>query len=276
MKSTKILMCAMAVGTMIFAAGKVSAVPGVLTVSGTSLSETDSHPSSGIYAGKVTKYGFKNKDVLNLLAQGTEYWFGGNQGWFTNKASQLAYDPEAFNSDATDNYPYDIYGIFYVTNTSTHASYRLDGYDDGDVYYSFVEFDSFGFYELTGEEMGLGFWHDPGLGENYVESFKENDSKGTYSSKASLHGLLYIHDDPYYYDITDYPSSIFDNSHALIIRGLGTFNYSDNSTTQTESFTVSGSGDGYFSDSDDSYQVISGKVAFKSKGPSISMVPGVK
>ena len=268
MKSTKILMCAMAVGAMIFAAGKVSAVPGVVTVSGTSLSETDSNPSSGIHAGKVTKKSFKTKDILSLLADGTESSFGGDQTWFTDKHSLLAYDPEAFNSDATDNYPYDIYGIFYVTNTSTHASYRLDGYDDGDVYYSFVEFDSFGFYELTGEGMGLGFWHDAGLGENYVESFKENDNKDTYSSKATLHGLLYIHDDPYDYDITDNPSSIFGNSHALIIRGLGTFNYSDNSTTQTESFTVSGSGDGYFSDSDDSYQVITGKVMFKSKGPS--------
>jgi hypothetical protein len=263
MKPTKTLMCAMAVGAMIFAAGKVSATPGVVTVSGTILSETDSNPSSGVYVGTVTKYSFKNKDILSLLADAT-----GNT-WFTNNGSQLIYDPEALNSDATDNYSYDVYGIFYVTNTSTHDVYRLDGFDVLDSYYSYVEFDSYGFYELTGEGTGLGFWHDPALGENYVESYKENDAKGTYSSTATLHSLLYIHNDPYQYDITDYPGAIFSNSQALIIRGLGTFNYSVNSTTQTEFFTLSGSGDGYFSSSDDTRSVITGKVTFKSQGPSV-------
>jgi hypothetical protein len=269
MKSTKMMMCTMAVGAMIFAAGKVSAIPGVVNVSGTVLSETDSTNSPSVFVGKVTKKSFKTKDILSLLADGTELWFGGDQTWFTDKHSQLVYDPEAFNSDATSVYSFDVYGIFYVTNTSTLASYRLDGLDEGDFYYSFVEFDSYGFANLT--DAGLGFWHDPPLGENYVESFKENDVKGTYSSKATLHGLLYIHDEPYDDNITDNPSYLFGNSKALIIRGLGTFNYSDNSKTQTESFTLSGSGDGYFTSSDDTRPVITGKVTFKSKGPSVTM-----
>ena len=267
MKPTKILMCAMTVGAMIFAAGKVSAIPGVVNVSGTILSETDSNPSSGVFVGKVTKQSINTKYVLNLLAQATEFWFGGDQTWFTDKHSQLVYDPEALNSDATSVYSFDVYGIFYVTNTSTHDVYRLDGFDEGASYYSFVELDSYGFERMTSD--GLGFWADPALGENYVNSFKENDNKNTYSSKATLHGLLYIHDEPYDYNITDGPSQFFDNGMALIIRGLGTFNYSDNSIKQTESFTLKGSGDGYFSSADDTRPVITGKVTFNSKGPSV-------
>ncbi|MGA2180019.1 MAG: hypothetical protein ABSH15_10615 [Verrucomicrobiota bacterium] len=270
MKPKKILMCAMAVGAMIFAAGKVSAIPGVVNVSGTALTETDSNPSSGIFVGKVTKSSFKTKNVLNLLAQGTETYLDvTTNGWFTNKYSELVYDPDAYNDDATvwyDNEE-DVYGIFYVTNTSTHASYRLDGLDIDEDYYSFVEYDSYAYADLTDD--GLGFWDDPSLGENYVQSYKENDNKGTYSSKATLQGLLYIHDDPYYFDITDNPYYVFDNGKAFIIRGLGTFNYSDNATKETESFTMSGSGDGYFESSDDSYPVITGKVTFKAKGPSV-------
>jgi hypothetical protein len=253
---------------MIFAAGKASAILGVVNVSGTALNETDSNPSSGVYVGKVTKQGFKTKDVLSLLAAGTGYYLGGDQTWFTDKKSQLVYDPDAYNDDASywySDYDYSLYGIFYVTNTSTHDYYRLDGYD-GD-YFSFVELDSYGYERLT--EDGLGFWRDPNLAENYVESYKRNDNTGKYSSTATLHGLLYIHDDPYYFDITDYPSYVFDNNNALIIRGLGTFNYSDNSKTETESFTLSGSGDGYFYDSDDTRPVITGKVTFKAKGPSV-------
>jgi hypothetical protein len=264
MKPIKTLMCAMAVGAMIFAAGKVSAIPGAVNVSGTALSETDSNPSSGVSVGKVTRHGFKTKDILNLLAQATESYFGGNQGWFTNKASQLVYDPDAANTNASDWDGYGVYGIFYVTNTSTHVGYPLDGYYEGD-YYSFVEFDSYGFFSLSGD--GLGFWNDPGLGENYVESYNKNENKSTHSGQATLHGLLYIHGDPYAYDITDYPSYVFDNTKALVIRGLGTFKYSDNSTTETESFTLSGSGDGYFSASADTRPVITGKVTFKAKGP---------
>jgi hypothetical protein len=275
MKSTKTLMCAMGVGAMIFAAGKVSAVPGVVNVCGTVLSETDSNPSTNVYVGKVTRKSFNTKYVLNLLAQATESSFGGNQGWFTNKNSKLVYDPEAFNSDASDNYSFDVYGIFYVTNTSTHDVYYLDGLDEGDTYFSFVEFDSYGFERLT--SGGLGFWADPGLGENYVNSFKENDAKSTYTSKANLHGLLYIHDDPYQYDVTDNPGELFvNNTSALIIRGLGTFNYSDNSTTQTESFSLCGSGDGCFTSAADTRPVVTGRVTFKSKGPSVTMTPGLK
>jgi hypothetical protein len=261
MKPNKTLICVMTLGTMIFAAGKVSAIPGVVNVSGTALSETDSNPSSGVSVGKVTKHGFKTKDVLSLLADAT------TNAWFTDKYSQLVYDPDAYNSDASGVYPYNVYGIFYVTNTSTHAFTRLDGLDGEGYYYSYVEFDSYGFYSLW--EDGLGFWHDSGLGENYAESYKENENKGTYSSNATLQGLLYIHDDPYDYDITDFPGINFDNTNAIIIRGLGTFKYSDNSTTETELLTLSGSGDGYFSSSADSYPVITGKVTFKAKGPSV-------
>jgi len=255
----------MAVGAMIFAAGKASATLGVVNVSATALSETDSHPSSGVFVGKVTKHGIKTKDILSLLAAGTESWFGGDQTWFTDKHSQLVYDPDAFNAVATSNYTFAVYGIFYVTNTSTHDVYRLDGFD-GEFYYSFVEFDSYGFDSLT--EDGLGFWHDPGLGENFADSYKENDNKGTLSRKATLHGLLYIHDEPYDSDITDFPSYIFDNTKALVIRGLGTFSDSFTPTTEKESFTLSGSGDGYFSASGDQRPVITGKVTFKAKGPS--------
>jgi hypothetical protein len=259
MKPTKILMCAMAVGAMIFAAGNASAVLGVVNVSGTALSETDTNPSSGVNVAKVTKDGFKTKDILSLLADAT-----GN-GWFTNKGSQLVYDPDAFNAAATDEYnllntsAFSVFGIFYVTNTITHDVFQLDGVDESDNYFSYIEFDSY-----PGNQ---GFWNDPSLGENSVRSGKADNNTGKSSSNATLHGLLYIHSDPSQYDITDFPGSVFLNNQALVIRGLGTFSDSNNSTTQTEFFTLSGSGDGFFSTLADTSPVITGIVTFKGQGP---------
>ncbi len=265
MKPNKILMCALAVGTMIFAAGKASAVLGVVNVSGAVLSDTNNNnvgpdiPGTGVYEGKIIKHGFNTKKVLKLLADAT-----GN-GWFTNKASRLVYDPDVYNEAATAwyntefEYDDDIYGIFYVTNTTSHDVYRLDGNDGEDGYYSYVEFDSY--------DWELGFWDNPTLGENYARSFKENENNNTYSSRERTFGLLYIHDDPYDFDIADYPYGIFDeNDNAFIIRGLGVFNYGYTSTNETESFHLRGSGDGYFSDSYDAYPVIKGIVTFRGKG----------
>jgi hypothetical protein len=262
MKPTKILMCAMAVGAMIFAAGKVSATLGVVNVSGTALTETDSNPSSGIYVGKVTKKSFKTKDILSLLADAT------TNTWFTDKKSELVYDLDAYNADATTAYnsDIDVYGIFYVTNTSTHAVFRLDGVNGSSDYWSYVEFDSYN----GNNDFVLGFGNDPSLGENSVTSYKENDTTGKGSSKTTQSALLYIHDNPSRFDITDNPGEIFSNDNALIIRGLGTFSYSRTPATQNESYRLSGSGDGYFHDSTNDYPVITGKVTFKAKGPYVN------
>jgi hypothetical protein len=269
MKSTKTLMCAMAVGAMIFAAGKASAVLGVFNVSGVAYGNSNNIvtnsivspdvPGTGVYKEKIIKHAFYTKTVLKLLANAT-----GN-GWFTNKASRLVYDPDAYNEAATawynDQFEYDddVYGIFYVTNTTSHDVYRLDGYDEEESYYSYVEFDSY--------DWELGFWDNAALGENYARSYVENDNKNTYSSMDRTFGLLYIHDDPYDFDIADYPYGIFDeNDNAFIIRGLGVFKYGYNSTDETESFHLRGSGDGYFLDSYESYPAIKGIVTFKGKG----------
>jgi len=266
MKSNKILMCALAVGAMIFAADKASAVLGVVNVSCVVLSDSNhvdvsvvpDVPGTGVYKEKIIKHAFNTKRVLKILADAT-----GN-GWFTNKASRLAYDP-AYNEAATAWYEDefengdDVYGIFYVTNTTSHDVYRLDGYDEEESYYSYVEFDSY--------DWELGFWDNAALGENYARSYVENDNKNTYSSMDRTFGLLYIHDDPYDFDIADYPYGIFDeNDNAFIIRGLGVFKYGYNSTDETESFHLRGSGDGYFLDSYESYPAIKGIVTFKGKG----------
>ena len=258
MKPTKTLMCAMAVGAMIFAAGKVSAVVvadnlGVINISGTVLKETDSHPSTNMYLGKVTKKSFKTKDILSLLADAT-----GN-GWFTDKGSELVYNPNAYNPEASTNgYGHTVYGIFYVTNTITHAAVRLDGLDEFNNYYSYIEFDSW--------DAARGFWDNPSLGENSVNSYVENTKTGKSSDKITGHGLLYIHDDPYEFDITDFPSEVFLNDNVLIIRGLGiyqqTFNF--NTITGTQKFNLSGSGDGLLNGTNN--VVVQGKITFKSKG----------
>jgi hypothetical protein len=249
MKPAKTLMCAMAVGAMIFAAGKASANLGVVNVSGTALSESTNSPSPGVLVGKVTKHSFNTKYVLSLLAQAT------TNAWFTDKRSQLVYDPDAYNAEATTNYTMPVFGIFYVTNTSKHYVFRLDGFD-GANYWSYIEFDVW-----SGE---LGFWSDYGLGENSVESYKDNTNTGKGSGKTIQHGLLYIHDDPSWCDITDRPWYFFDNNNALIIRGLGTFSDSSTRTIEKESFSLSGSGDGLLNGIN---VVIQGKITFKSKGP---------
>jgi hypothetical protein len=199
----------------------------------------------------VTKHSFNTKDILSLLAAAT------TNAWFTDKKSELVYDPDAYNAAASTNgYSYNVYGIFYVTNTSTHDVFRLDGFD-GANYWSYIEFDSY-----PGK---LGFWNDYGLGECSVESYKDNTNTGKDSGKTTQHGLLYIHDDPSMYDITDRPWYFFDNNNAIVIRGLGTFSDSSTPTMEKESFSLGGSGDGMFSGDD---VVIQGKVTFKAQGPS--------
>jgi len=214
-----------------------------------------------VYKEKIIKHAFNTKRVLKILADAT-----GN-GWFTNKASRLAYDP-AYNEAATAWYEDefengdDVYGIFYVTNTISHDSYRLDNASTESKYWSYVEFDS------MGGDWDLGFWDNPALGENYAEGYIENEKQDTYSSRVITHGLLYIHDNPYDFDIADYPSIIFDeNDNAFTIRGLAVLQYSENSKNEeAESFRMRGTGDGYFFDSYDSYPVIKGIMEFKGKG----------
>jgi hypothetical protein len=253
MKPIKTLICVMTMGTMIFAAGKASASLGVVNVSGTALSESTNSPSPGVLVGKVTKHSFNTKYVLSLLAQAT------TNTWFTDKRSQLVYDPDAYNAEATTNYnnalTMPVFGIFYVTNTSTHAVFRLDGFD-GANYWSYVEFDA-----QPGER---GFWSDPNLGENTATSGTQNKNTDKSSLKTTQHGLLYIHDNQLAYNITDFPGINFDNDNAIIIRGLGVFSDSSTPTMETESFSLGGSGDGMFSGDD---VVIQGKITFKSKGP---------
>ena len=240
----------MTMGTMIFAAGKASASLGMVNVSGTALSESTNSPSPGVLVGKVTKQSFNTKDILSLLAAAT------TNAWFTDKKSELVYDPDAFNAIATSNYTFTVFGIFYVTNTSTHAVFRLDGFD-GANYWSYVEFDA-----QPGER---GFWSDPNLGENTATSGTQNKNTDKSSLKTTQHGLLYIHDNQLAYNITDFPGINFDNNNAIVIRGLGTFSDSSTPTMEKESFSLGGSGDGMFSGDD---VIIQGKVTFKAQGPS--------
>jgi hypothetical protein len=252
MKPIQTLICIMTLGTMIFATGKASASLGVVNVSATALNQTDSNPSPGVFFQKTSKAALNTKGVLQLLSNAT------GLGWFTDKGSQLVYDPDAFNAFATSNYAYNVYGIFYVTNTSTHDVFRLDGFD-GANYWSYIEFDT--------QSGKRGFWHDFNLGENTATNGTQNTNTDKLSFTTTQQGLLYIHDIPSMYNITDFPGINFDNDNAIVIRGLGTFSDSATPTTETESFSFSGSGDGYFADSGDSYPVITGKVTFKAKGP---------
>jgi hypothetical protein len=260
MKSAKPLLCILAIGAMIFAAINASAVPfGILNVRGTVLTETNYSPAPGVNVGKIIKQRFGTKDILSLLADATGI------DWFTNKGSVLFYDGYTYNDAATSwysDYPYEVYGIFYVTNTISHNSYRLDGLDAETNYYSYVEFDCRLWHQ--------GFWRDPGLGENSVQKCKYNFNADEYAGKILQQGLLYIHSNPYAFDIMDNSGSVSTNDNALVIRGLGVFDWTFRGMHTTQptgaiEVELNGIGDGYFSAMDTPETIVQGKMTFKNK-----------
>jgi hypothetical protein len=246
MKQTKILMCALAVGAATFATSNVYALQGTVTLSGTALSQDSKGGYDVAKKNKITQ-----KVLLNILAQVT------GDSSITNHKTTVIYDPAAYNYNAwNSNEGFDFYGVFYYSNSVAGLT-KLDGIDGFGDYYSYIELD-FSNWILDDNE---GFWSVDNVEYNSIFT----DSKGKES--ATGNGILYIHSNPYDYDLPDgnlyYANDYFTaQQYAFVIRGLIQYSGQLSSTTESSSAKLSGSGDGEFDYGD---LVCSGKATFKAK-----------
>lgn len=104
-------------------------------------------------------------------------------------------------------------GLFYVTNKEGFF-YPLNGFDETNGYYSFIELDNddFGFYNyMYGEYSG---------------SEPTKTAVGTYSETEA--SVLYIHDNPYAIDDADQPGVLYRNYNAIEIRSAMKASWLDN------------------------------------------------
>jgi hypothetical protein len=274
MKLSKILVYALAMGTVTFAVSKVQAVPCEVTISAKA-SYQDYKNGDGI----IKKHSISQKMILEMLAQAT------GDSSITNKKTKtkLIYDPDAFNYWSYDSYEdYYSYGVFYYTNSTTATNVGsvggmmpLQGYDEEGDYWSYIELDTLALRNMWVEEV-LGFAMPYSSEANYV--YKESKNKGTINGSA----LLYVHNNPNYFDITGannyyaesslyYANNYYGiyNSFSLVIHGSIAFDGSDDGTKVTEKFTLEGTGDGMYYDSDSGYHplvISSGKATAKGKG----------
>ena len=249
MKQTKILICALAVGAATVVTSNVYAIPGPVTVSGTALSQNVKNSYDVVKTNT-----FNQKILLQVLAQAT------GDSSITNKKTTVYYDPEAFNENAYDsNEGYEFYGVFYYSNSVTGPDgVYLDGIDESGDYYSYIELDYYNWLLDDNE----GFWS----GDNgaYNAIFGESKGKETAHSNA----LLYIHSDPYFYDLPDadyYYANDWDGvyqDYAFVLQGAIKYGGTISLTSETTSGTLSGSGDGLYQDNE---IVVHGTATFTAK-----------
>jgi hypothetical protein len=258
MKPTKALLCTITLGALTFAAGSVLAMPGYFNISGTATGEKVTVSTPTKYVQKFDRESFKTKDVLALLAYAT------GESWFTNKNSHLVYDPDVYNDSASNWYEEEVYGIFWVTNTVSHDLYRLDNASTTNSYWSFIELDYY--------EWELGFWipwwyYSSAVGINNVQSGVETMSSVKYKELGS-DAILYVHDNPYYFDYANYAYGFWYNSNAAVIRGPLTITVNATPTKAKLTISLSGNGDGMFYDSEleeTVYPVLTGKAKWSGK-----------
>ena len=150
-------------------------------------------------------------------------------------------------------------GYFYVTNKAGFY-FPLSGYDTNDDYYSFIELDS---VVLSPDDTYLyfgfeGYYYYPFFGHS--STYNLNSHSGNGSSTAKATAVLYIHDDPYYYNDAENPDNLaeFDNENAIEIRGVltATITYKDFTITK-ESLSITGTGN-FFLDDYDVWGIVSG------------------
>lgn len=244
MKSITTLIGFAFLAAMTFTVNKASAVPTVLSITGTAIYNSNSI---------VKTHTIVQKDLLVIFEQAT------GDTSITNKPTVIYYDPDAFNTNAwNSNEGFSFYGTFYYSNSVSHFT-SLDGIDGSGDYYSCIEFD----YNNSLLGWTNGFWNPYAVENNNV--LATTVSSGT----AHGNGILYIHDNVYAYNIPD--GNLFFandsngdiNNYAVVIHGSVLLSGSISSGIETESLTVSGSGDGLWDDKD---LVISAKATFKGKG----------
>lgn len=241
MNRPKVFALAAIAATAIFSVNQASASMGAVNISGTIALELDNVTNTS--ETMITKtVSFKNSDALALLANAT-----GNS-WFTNRGSQLVYDPDVYNAEASAWYSNDVYGIFWVTNTITKDYFQLDGPSEFG-YFSYVELD---FAPWTLGTSAAGFLNDNGIftGKYVVSPYQ-------YSSKILGNATFYIHDNPYAFDYPDNLGTVvFNNDFAVVITGTMTYNFSyrpyssiPNYYSSRNSFSLKGSGDVFWDNS---------------------------
>ena len=245
MKPTRILWCAIAWVAMVFATGNVPAEPGYLNISGIAASDKSTPTGRAL-----VKTAFNTKYVLTLLANGT------GQLWISNSTSHLVYDPFALNAAASLWYGEPVYGIFWATNTTSHAFYRLDNADTNSAYWNYIEIDY--------NDYLLGFW-DPfeisngaPFGENWVTGYVRNTSRNA-GQVIGSDAIFYVHDNPYDYDYVDGGGNKLFHNNGLVIRGFIAiaFNINNTSSHRTDSIAIQGAGDANLPSSE---PVVTGKL----------------
>lgn len=260
MKLTKSILCTAMAGTMLFAASKAPAVLGPVTISAkATYQDFDKNGNP-----KASNHSINQKLVLQILAIAT------GDGSITNNKTTLLYDPDQYNYTAYfSNEGYDFYGEFYYSNSVAGLT-ALDGTDFFGDYYSYIELDSYVDYDYPPVDYMLGFANPNYTAFNAIAKGKDTPN----SSKVSLAGnaVLYLHSYPYDYNLPHnmyYANGYFgyDQQYALAIRGPITFNWSANPKQENESFSLQGTGDGIYYDSNNGYidLVLNGKAKFKAR-----------
>ena len=277
----KITLLSALVGAAMFIASNASAARGVLTISGTAEIQNEDFTS--------TKRSVSQKDVLFILARAT-----GDQS-ITNKPTKIYFDPSIntnstawINANETNNsfVSTNSVGIFYYSN-SVAGLVRLDGFANG-AYYSYMELDYSIASIIQGSTQGSsgGFWNQGAMEANSILNVNKTDTSITETGNA----ILYIHDNPSDFNLlglwnladgftpTGTPSRFYlankalsgftPQNYAIVLHGAVTFKYLINNNnskqmqTVSESFTLKGSGDMDYNQTDGT---ISGTATFSSK-----------
>ena len=237
------------------AAGKVEAAGNlVLNISGSAQYQL----SVSTLSGKTKTVSFNNATIYNMISNAVAVAPNGLAATLPAKGI-IEYDPG--DSDGTHN------GFFYVTDKTGSYYYQLSGTDNNLAYYSFMELDSY--VIITNEDiLELGFSYPFDGSATYSLSAA---GSGSLSGKDTA--LLYIHDNPYVYDMADNPSDFYgfnnpdygteNNENAFEIQGLMTISltYKTGSITGG-SLSLAGVGNAKVNGSNYA-SVTSGKASFK-------------
>jgi len=250
MKPIKTLICAAVAGIMAIAASEATAAagPSPFIVSATVKVIVTNYftGADDVQIQTIITKSLSTKGVFLLISNAVAST-NNTTGFRTNfpAGSYLVFDPNRNNAD-------DLEGVFYVTNKNGFY-YQLDGFGTNAEYYSFAELDSF----ILGFASNL----------NEVSSYKDNFSNGTWTEKDFDTAILYIHDNPFSYDISANPSEVYDNNYAIVISGILQINFNSTTTSRTYSTSLSGSGNGEWKGDD--IVVTKGKASEKAKTPRV-------
>lgn len=243
----KFLLLSVVAAVLVFAAGNVRAELGVVTITGSATLQTnDAHASPLMKTQSVAL-----KDIFTIIEQGN------GDTSLTNKhvTTKLYYDPDAVDNEAYDSLEGQGFGgtlpsftgVFYYSN-SVSGKVQLDGQDpsSGGDYYSYIELDYYDAY--SGPH---GFWNSTAMeaGSAYTES-----DTGL-SFKSTGNAILYVHSNPYSYDLvgleSNTPAYYYANDsvgsynpYAITMHGNTASTWSYNGAgTLKETLKLAGSGD---------------------------------